>query len=142
MVRSCHCAAPRSLSWRTDNLAEEDPLHNAQWRPSNRPPHAHYSICYAKQIEATEEAHVLLLRSMPETRCAGKAATGVDSGLVGAGISELIEEILTAEQQRHSIRSTSAQRICTRKHIAIRVWIPELYHGLNTDTLQHKVTRC
>jgi hypothetical protein len=98
MVRSCHCAAPRSLSWRTDNLAEEDPLHNAQWRPSNRPPHAHYSICYAKQIEATEEAHVLLLRSMPETRCAGKAATGVDSGLVGAGISELIEEILTAEQ--------------------------------------------
>jgi hypothetical protein len=29
MVRSCHCGCPALLSPPSDNLAEEDPLHNA-----------------------------------------------------------------------------------------------------------------
>jgi hypothetical protein len=89
-------ALPRVLSWWSDNLAEEDPLHNAQWRPSDRASHAHYPICYAKQIEAAQEAHVLLLRSVPKTRRARKATTGMDFGLVGVLTGILIAGILTA----------------------------------------------
>jgi hypothetical protein len=80
---ACHCGCPALSSWPSDNLVEEDPLHNAQWRPANRPPHAHYSIRNAEQVEAPQEAHVLLFRSLPEARCAREATAGVDSGLVG-----------------------------------------------------------
>jgi hypothetical protein len=92
MVRSCHCSCPALLPWPSDNLVEEDPLHNAQWRPAIRPPHAHYSIRYAEQVEATQEAHVLLLRGLPETRCTRKATAGVDSSLVSVDIQSLQEK--------------------------------------------------
>jgi hypothetical protein len=84
MVRLCHCGCPALLEcWWSNNLAEEDPLYNAQWRPPNRPPYAHHPLRDAEQVETTEEAHVLLLRSLPQARCTRKAATGVDFGLVG-----------------------------------------------------------
>jgi hypothetical protein len=86
MVRSCHCGCPALLTRPSDNLAEEDPVHNAQWRPADRTPHAHHPLRDAEQVEAIEEAHVLLLRGVPEARCTRKAPTGVDSGLVGVEI--------------------------------------------------------
>ena len=45
----------------SDSFAEEDPLDYAQWRSSGRPTHAHYPIRHAQQVEAAQEAHVLLL---------------------------------------------------------------------------------
>jgi hypothetical protein len=83
MVRACYCGCPALLTWPSDNLAEEDPIRNAQWRPANRTPHAHHPIRHAEQVEAIEEAHVLLLRGLSETRCTRKATARVDFGLVG-----------------------------------------------------------
>lgn len=67
----------------SDSFAEEDPLDYAQWRPPGRFTHAHYPIRHAQQVEAAQEAHVLLLRGMPQARRSGQATAGMDSRLVG-----------------------------------------------------------
>jgi hypothetical protein len=79
---------PRRCCSMSDDPTEEDPCHYAQWRREIKPPHAHNTICYAQQVEAPQEAHVLLLRGLSKARCSGQAATGVDPGLVrvNAGI--------------------------------------------------------
>ena len=89
MVRLQHCTAmhtalhtPRQCSSMVDNRTEEDPGHYAQRRRQDGPPHAHNTIRHAQQIEAAQKAHVLLLRGVPEARCSGQAAAGVDPGLV------------------------------------------------------------
>jgi hypothetical protein len=61
---------------------EEDPLHNAQRRPANRPAHAHDPIRHALQVEAAEEAVLPLPRSVSKVRYAGQATTGMDLGVV------------------------------------------------------------
>lgn len=65
-----------------DTKTEEDPGYHAQWRCKDWSPHAYNTIRHAQQIKASQEAHVLLLRGMPEARRSGQASPGVDSGLV------------------------------------------------------------
>ena len=61
---------------------EEDSRYHAQWRRKDGSSHAHNTICHAQQVEATQEAYVLLFRGMPKARCSGQAAAGVDPGVV------------------------------------------------------------
>lgn len=78
-----HPYTPRCVEGRPpDSYTEEDPLHNAQRRSTSRPPHAHNTIRHALQVEAAEEIDVSIPRSVPEARRPGKAATGMDLGVV------------------------------------------------------------
>ena len=56
----CACPALRELAV-SDNEAEADIVHHAQWRPKARLAHAHHPIRHAQQVKAAEEAHVFLL---------------------------------------------------------------------------------
>jgi hypothetical protein len=70
---------------------EKDSLHNVEWRPFARPPHAHNTIRHAEQIETAEEIDVPLPRSLPEARRARKATTRMDIGLVGETYTDFFE---------------------------------------------------
>ncbi len=70
------------MDWPTNIHTEEDPLHHAQWRSSIRPSYAHHTIRHAQQVKTAQEAHVLLLRGVPQARRTRKVAARMDIGLV------------------------------------------------------------
>ena len=98
--------APRRCCSTANDHTEEDPGHYAQRRCKDGPSHAHNTIRHAQQVEAAQEAHVLLLRGVPEARCSGQAAAGVDPGLVCRYYGT------TARTRADYVRATLFDSIC------------------------------
>ena len=106
----------------SNNFIEAHSFYKHEWRPSNRPPHAHNTIRYAQQVQAAEEADVLVLGGLPQARLPREASTGMDLGVVCTySKTDLKVQCLISGKQRNSIRSAGAKRIREGKYSAIPV---------------------
>lgn len=65
-IETMVCRRLPTLLRAADKSTEEDPLHHAQRRSSDWSSYAHNTICHAFKVQVIEEAHVLLLRSVPQ----------------------------------------------------------------------------